>query len=64
MVVGGLVGLAMTPAAARSRAALRARLERLRLLGTDPVSPFLEAPCHLHGDAAAGDASHEAEVLS
>jgi hypothetical protein len=64
VVLGGLVGLAMSPAAARSRGALLARVERLRRRRSNPVMPFLEAPCHLGGGVAAGDESHEAEVVS
>jgi len=64
VVVGGLVGLAFSPAAARARTATLGRLERLRRRGADPVAPFLEAPCHLGRGAAVGDESHEAEVVS
>jgi hypothetical protein len=64
VVLGGLVGIALSPAAARARTAAIGRLERLRRRGGDPVAPFMEAPCHLDRGGAIGDESHEAEVVS
>jgi len=63
VILGGLLGLALSPAASRTRTAALARLERLRRRSGDPVSPFLEAPCHRHAAPAADGEAHEAEVV-
>jgi hypothetical protein len=64
VVLGGLVGLALSPAAARQRVAVLTRLDRLRRHGRDPVSAFYEAPCHREGGPlASGASSREAGAL-
>jgi hypothetical protein len=63
VILGGLLGLALSPAAARSRTAILGRVERIRRRGGDPVSAFLEAPCHRDVAAAPHGESHEAEVV-
>ena len=59
MVLGGLVGLALSPMAARQRTAALARLDRARRRAGDPVGPFLEAPCHRGEAPAPGTAAHD-----
>lgn len=56
VVIGGLVGLALSPAAARQRSAAIGRLDRMLRRSGDPVDPFLEAPCH-RGEVPRDDAS-------
>ncbi|MEW6583699.1 MAG: hypothetical protein AB1416_13165 [Actinomycetota bacterium] len=64
VVLGGLVGLALSPAVARQRVAVLARLDRLRHRAGDPVEAFLEAPCHRgEAPAADGEATREAGAV-
>ena len=42
----------------------QAAVDHMRMRAGDPVSPFLEAPCHRDGGVSLGDAGHEAEVVS
>jgi len=59
IVVAGLIGVILAPAAAPVH---RAAAEWLRRRASaDPVAPFLEAPCHAEQDAASPVAT-EAEV--
>ena len=60
VVVAGLIGVILTPPVAPARRAAAEWLRRRRAF-TDPVAPFLEAPCHAEPDAAPPIAA-EAEV--
>jgi hypothetical protein len=59
VLVGGLVGLALSPVAARHRTAALARVDRMRRRAGDPVAAFLEAPCHRGEAPATGSAAHD-----
>jgi hypothetical protein len=60
LLAGGILGLALSPAAAPYRRAVAARALRLRPPLADPVAAFREAPCYAHDDAAADAAREEA----
>ena len=51
IVVAGLIGVILTPPVAPARRAAAEWLRRRRSF-TDPVAPFLEAPCHAVPDGA------------
>jgi hypothetical protein len=53
LLVGGVLGLALSPRARRAGMEVRARATRLGRLSADPVAPFAEAPCYEHDRAAA-----------
>ena len=61
IVAAGLIGVILTPPVAPARRAAAEWLRRRRSF-TDPVAPFLEAPCHLIPDSAPMIAV-EAEVV-
>ena len=50
IVVAGLIGVILTPPVAPARRAATEWLRRRRSF-TDPVAPFLEAPCHAVPDS-------------
>jgi hypothetical protein len=63
LVAGGVVGLLLTPAAARYRRAATARALRLRPPAADPVAPFREAPCYADDEAGRGVDTRGEEAL-
>lgn len=62
LLIGGLAGLAASPAAGRLRRGAAARLGRMPLVG-DPVTPFRQAPCYDRDPEATGAASRRAEAV-
>jgi hypothetical protein len=63
LLAGGLLGLALSPAAAPVRAAIAARAVRWRGRGPDPVTAFRMAPCYAQDRDAARERARGAEVV-
>ncbi|MFN8121648.1 MAG: hypothetical protein U0237_04375 [Thermoleophilia bacterium] len=62
LLLGGLAGLAASPAAGRLRRVAATRLGRVPHVG-DPVTPFRQAPCYDRDPDDRGASARRAEAV-
>ncbi|MCC6829722.1 MAG: hypothetical protein IT200_00105 [Thermoleophilia bacterium] len=62
LLVGGIAGLAASPAAGRLRRVAATRLGRVPHVG-DPVTPFRQAPCYDRDPDGSASSTRSAEAV-